>query len=188
MRFPLDMKKASIHIGGVFASREPAVVRTVLGSCIAACLFDSNVQVGGMNHFMLPSSSDDESVPTRFGIHAMEVLINQVMQLGGDRRRLQAKVFGGAEVLRMRGSHLRVAEKNRTFVHEFLKAEGIPILAHRLGGVDPLQVYFFTHSAKVMIRPLRRESADSILDQERTYRTKISQEVATRQTGDVTLF
>ena len=188
MKLPADLKKASIHIGGVFASREPAVVRTVLGSCIAACVFDSRSRVGGMNHFMLPSSTEDATLPTRFGVHAMEVLINQVMQLGGDRHQLHAKVFGGADVLRMQGGHLRVAEKNRNFVHEFLEAEKIPILAHRLGGVDPLQVYFFTHTAKVMVRPLRRDATDRILAEENNYRAQISHPVATQQTGDVTLF
>jgi len=185
--FPPNLKKINIHIGGVFSSREPAVIRTVLGSCIAACLFDPIALVGGMNHFMLPSGENAED-PTRFGVHAMEVLINQVMQLGGERRRLQAKIFGGADVLRLQGNHIRVAERNRQFIQQFLEIEAIPILAQKIGGFDPLQVYFFTHTSKVMVRPLRREQIERLLDQETQYRSKMEQQVTTLQTGDVTLF
>ncbi|MGE0679656.1 MAG: chemotaxis protein CheD [Candidatus Binatia bacterium] len=189
MKFlPPDIKKANIHIGGVFVSSEPAVVRTVLGSCIAACLFDPLSLVGGMNHFMLPSGLEDGELPTRYGVQAMEVLINNIMQLGGERRRLQAKVFGGADVLKMQGNYLRVAEKNRHFIQEFLETEGIRMVAHRVGGVDPLQVYFFTHTAKVLVRPLRRENVDQLIDQEGSYRAKISREATKPQSGDVTLF
>src|SRR5262245_41200315 len=143
---PADLKKANIHIGGVCASHSPMVVRTVLGSCIAACLFDNVSLIGGMNHFMLPSGAEDTGLPTRFGVHAMEMLINQLMQLGADRRRLQAKVFGGADVLLLKGNLLKVAEKNRRFIREFLEVESIPLVAHRVGGVNPLEVYFFTHT------------------------------------------
>jgi chemotaxis receptor (MCP) glutamine deamidase CheD len=185
---PSDIKKASIHIGGVFASGKPSVVRTVLGSCISACLFDPLSSVGGMNHFMLPSGAEDGSLPTRYGVQAMEVLINQIMQCGGDRRRLQAKVFGGADVLKLQGNYLRVAEKNRRFIHEFLETEGIRVVAHRVGGVEPLQVYFFTHTAKAMVRSVRRENIERLVDQEGTYRAKISQEAIKPQSSDVTLF
>ncbi|MGH7767165.1 MAG: chemotaxis protein CheD, partial [Candidatus Binatia bacterium] len=93
------VKEVSIHIGGVFASRDPTVVRTVLGSCVSACLFDPLTNVGGMNHFMLPDGEPDGDQPTRYGINAMEVLINEIMKLGGERRRLRAKVFGAGHVL-----------------------------------------------------------------------------------------
>ena len=68
------IKELSIHIGGIFASREPAVVRTVLGSCVSACLFDPLTSVGGMNHFMLPEGDTEADTPTRYGVNAMEVL------------------------------------------------------------------------------------------------------------------
>ena len=93
------LKTATIIVGGVFASREPAVVTTLLGSCIAACLFDPVAGVGGMNHFLLPGTVGQTEGCTRYGVHAMELLINDIMKLGGDRRRLKAKVFGGAQVM-----------------------------------------------------------------------------------------
>src|SRR5580658_1868975 len=90
---------ASIHIGEIFASREPAVVRTVLGSCIAVCLRDPVAGVGGMNHFLLPYGGHNELASARYGIHAMELLINDCMKVGADRAKLEAKVFGGGHVL-----------------------------------------------------------------------------------------
>lgn len=184
---PPNIKKAGIHIGGVFSSREPAVIRTVLGSCVAACLYDPVALAGGMNHFMLPGG-EDADLPTRFGVHAMEVLINQLMELGADRRRLKAKIFGGADVLKMRGNFIRVAEKNREFIKQFLSVEGIPIVAQRLGGTDPLQVYFFTHDAKVLIKPLRRDQVERVIDQESSYSATIKQKETTKQVGEITLF
>lgn len=185
---PANLKKVNIHIGGVCASHSPMVVRTVLGPCIAACLFDPVSLIGGMNHFMLPSGAEDTGLPTRFGVHAMEMLINQLMQLGADRCRLQAKVFGGADVLRTQGAHLKVAEKNRRFVHEFLETERISLVARRVGGVDPLQVYFFTHTGKVLVRALQREGVEQILDQESRYRAKLTEESSRSQADNVTLF
>lgn len=141
-----------------------------------------------MNHFMLPSGGGDAGLPTRFGVHAMEMLINQLMQLGADRRRLQAKMFGGANVLDLQGSHLKVAEKNRRFAREFLETEGIPLVAQRVGGVEPLQVYFFTHTGKVWVKALRRDSVKQLLDQEDSYRVKVTAEALHSQANNVTLF
>ena len=103
-------EEATIYVGGVFASRDAAVVRTLLGSCIAACLWDPRSGVGGMNHFMLPRPANGvaEADPSRFGVHAMELLIGKIQRLGGDRRTLQAKVFGGGHVLKIGGSGARV--------------------------------------------------------------------------------
>ena len=93
-------KQISIHIGGYHASREPSVIHTVLGSCVAVCLFDPVNRVGGMNHILLPGKADMRhfDVSARYGINAMELLINKMMQLGGSRNRFLAKVFGGAHL------------------------------------------------------------------------------------------
>ena len=130
----------SIHIGGVFASHQPAVVRTVLGSCIAVCLRDPSAGVGGMNHFMLPCSGENEAVSARYGIHAMELLINACMREGADRRKLEAKVFGGGHVLKIRESDDNVPRSNIRFALQFLETENIPIITRDLGGYEPREV------------------------------------------------
>src|SRR5262245_42002874 len=109
---PQHLPKKSIHIGGVYVSRAATVIHTVLGSCVSACLFDPLCGIGGMNHFLLPDPYDDDGLPTRYGINAMEILINEIMRLGGDRRRLQAKAFGGAAVLNLQSELLQAGEKN----------------------------------------------------------------------------
>ena len=143
-----------IHIGGVKASREPAVVRTVLGSCIAVCLRDPEIKTGGMNHFMLPSGSSGEAVSARYGVHAMELLINDCMRAGAERDRLEAKVFGGGHVLRLRETDGNVPQSNIRFALHFLQTEGIPIVSRDLGGYAAREVYFFTDSGRTLLKRL----------------------------------
>jgi len=144
----------SIHIGGMSASHRPSVVRTVLGSCISVCLRDPVVQAGGMNHFMLPSCASGETVSARYGVHAMELLINACMHAGADRRRLEAKVFGGGHVLRIRETEGNVPQINIKFALEFLERESIPILSRDLGDYAAREVYFFTDSGRVCLKRL----------------------------------
>jgi chemotaxis receptor (MCP) glutamine deamidase CheD len=181
------IQETSIHIGGVFASRAPAVVRTVLGSCVSACLFDPLVNVGGMNHFMLPDGDQDGDQPTRYGINAMEVLINEIMKLGGERRRLRAKVFGAGHVLNIQSVGIAVPQRNALFVKEFLATEKIPILSQRLGGVNPLQVHFFTHAGKALIRILGGRN-EEVAGAEARYRVEAIKQVTGRPEERVTLF
>ncbi len=188
-RQPGAKNDASIAVGEVHASATPTIVRTVLGSCIAACVFDPFAKIGGMNHFMLPEadnvgSAGTQGLPTRFGVHAMELLINELLRLGADRHRLVAKVFGGASVLA--GVSQNVGEQNCVFIRSFLELERIPVLAQRLGGELPLQVHFHTDTGQALVREVRRE-APEIAKRDADYRRVIAERaVAERQ--DVTLF
>lgn len=146
---------ANIHIGGVYASREPAVVRTILGSCIAVCLRDPIARVGGMNHFLLPHGGTHEAESARYGVHAMELLINACMKAGADRRNIEAKVFGGGHVLRIASTGgMDVARSNIRFINEFLDVENIPVLKRDVGGTSPREVYFYTDTGRVLLRRL----------------------------------
>jgi chemotaxis protein CheD len=150
----------ALPIGGVRASAKPLVIRTVLGSCIAVCLFDACSGVGGMNHFMLPGRSDAAAC-TRYGVNAMELLINECMKLGADRRSLTAKVFGGGHVLAVSDAVKSVPQRNIAFVREFLERERIPVTASDLGGNDARKIYFFTDTARTLLKriPCDRSSA-----------------------------
>ena len=113
-------------------SADPDVVlTTLLGSCVAACLHDPEAKVGGMNHFLVPFGSAGCTRSERFGIHAMEVLINDLLKLGAQKSRLQAKLFGAA-VLEEGMSF--VGKENARFAKHFLEHEGIPCVASSLGG------------------------------------------------------
>lgn len=165
---PPRERQVVIYIGDVHASREPTTIRTTLGSCISACLWDPETAVGGMNHFMLPRGLGEAGIDSaRFGVHAMDLLIGEIMKSGGDRRRLRAKIFGGAHVLDLADGHDTVPRQNVRFIRQFLAADGIPIVGEDLGGDAPRQVIFHTAtggawvkrvpSARVQQEVLKRE-------------------------------
>lgn len=179
--------QVTIHIGDVFASREPAVIRTVLGSCIAACLRDPVARVGGMNHFMLPAPPHEEADGdlSRFGVHAMELLIGKIQKLGGERARLQAKVFGGGHVLQIAESANGVPQQNIRFIREFLTTEEIPLVAHDLGGRAARQIVFHTGSGSVLVKRFSDQAPlASVAEREHQERARR----ALQSYGDITLF
>lgn len=184
-----SLREVTVIVGGVYASREPAVVTTVLGSCVAACLFDPVAGVGGMNHFLLPGEVGQVETCTRYGIHAMELLISDIMKLGGDRCRLQAKVFGGARILNMEPSSRSVGATNARFVKEFLATEGIPVAAEHLGGGSGLKVRFLTHTGKAFVKPLEGTLVGDVAAAERRYKRELTTRVL-RQVPEenITLF
>ncbi|MDM8535516.1 chemotaxis protein CheD, partial [Desulfobacterales bacterium HSG17] len=94
-------RHVDIHIGEFHASGQPTVISTLLGSCVAVCLYDPIKQIGGMNHILMPGRADMKrfDMSARYGINAMELLINRIMNLGGKRRNLVAKIFGGAKTI-----------------------------------------------------------------------------------------
>jgi chemotaxis protein methyltransferase CheR len=138
-----------IIVGEVFASRQPVLIRTLLGSCVSASLYDPEARIGGLNHFLLPDGHEP-GAGARYGVHAMELLINRIMNLGGARERLVAKVFGGAHVLP--GMSRVVPEENVEFVRAFLAKEGIPLIGERLSGSSALEVCFEATSGRALVR------------------------------------
>ncbi len=146
--------RISITVGEIHASAVPCQISTLLGSCVSACLWDPETRIGGMNHFLLPES---DAAGARFGVHAMEILINKLMALGASRRRLVAKAFGAANVSVAR--LLPVAAQNATFVREYLKREGIPLVSERLGGVAPRSITFDTATGTVWVLPVGKAAA-----------------------------
>jgi chemotaxis protein CheD len=133
---------------------------TVLGSCVAACLFDLSAGVGGMNHFMLPGCGEGPAGPgaldTRYGTHAMKLLVDQLLKAGARRERLAAKVFGGAAVIPGM-TQLNIGQRNADFVLEYLEDSGVPVVAQDLGGTLARRICYFPGSGRVAVRLLRRE-------------------------------
>ena len=129
-------------IQGDFAiSDDPnTVLTTVLGSCIAVCFFDLKRQIGGMNHFLLPSGEGETAGSLRYGANAMELLINGLLKKGAERHRLEAKVFGGA---RMMGNLRNIGQANADFARQFLRDEGIPCKAESTGGISARRIRFW---------------------------------------------
>jgi chemotaxis protein CheD len=116
------------------------VLTTILGSCIAACIRDPKAGVGGMNHFLLPEGSGADRDALRFGVNAMELLINSLIKLGGRRENFEAKLFGGANVLAQLSD---VGTRNATFAKQYLVNEGIPLVGGDMGGASPRRIQFW---------------------------------------------
>lgn len=149
--------------GEFFVYREDILIMTTLGSCIAACLWDREVRVGGMNHFMLPEGDSDTG---RYGSYAMELLINEMMKLGATRATMEAKVFGGGQVIDGMTT-MNIGERNTNFVIDYLKTERIPIMAKDVQGPYPRKVCFLPASGKAMVKRLAAANKESLAAQER---------------------
>jgi chemotaxis protein CheD len=161
--------------GEFAASGDRVVLRTLLGSCIAACLWDEANGIAGMNHFLLPDRHESLKKPFyetdagRYGVNAMELLINAMLQIGAKRKNLRAKVFGGASLLGSRRSSSSVSEMNCHFVKEFLETDGIPIVSADLGGDVGRIIYFLSHDYSVYVKRLRSSAHEVIAREETKY-------------------
>jgi chemotaxis protein CheD len=159
------------------------LLMTVLGSCVAACLVDRTARLGGMNHFMLP----DGGSAGRYGVFAMELLINELMKRGARRERLEAKVFGGGQVMR-NFSTMNVGEQNVKFVEQFLAAERITIVSRDVLDVHPRKVCLFPGSARALVKKLGSTQVDAIASEESAFRGRLGQRPAAASAGSVELF
>ena len=158
-------------------------IGTVLGSCVAACVRDSRLNIGGLNHFMLPGDEGAGSGLSlnRFGAFAMENLINDILKLGGSKTRLEIKLFGGGKIMRGLSD---IGQKNIDFVKSFLSLEGYHIAAEDLGGEFSRKILYFPATGKVKVKRLRSVHAATVAQQEASYESKMRNNVA----GSIELF
>lgn len=170
--------------GEYFVSTEDMVLMTVLGSCISACIWDGRIRAGGMNHFMLPDGDASDGFG-RYGSYAMELLINEMLKKGARRESMQAKVFGGAQV--MAGfTSMNVGERNTKFVLDYLATERIPVVSQDVLDRHPRKVCFFPVTGKALVKRLAHTHPETLAVEER----KGNAAVVARSTfgGSVDLF
>jgi chemotaxis protein CheD len=149
--------------GEYFVSNEDILIMTVLGSCIAACVWDGKARVGGMNHFMLPEGEDGSG---RYGSYAMELLLNEMIKMGARRETMQAKVFGGGAV--MAGfTTMNVGERNTKFVLDYLATERIPVVSQDVLDIHPRKVCFFPVTGKALVKRLAHAHPEALAVEER---------------------
>lgn len=149
--------------GEYFVAREDLLVKAVLGSCVAACMWDEGARVGGLNHFMLPEAEDGAD---RLGAYAMELMLNEMFKLGARRETLQARVFGGGTV--MAGVAAKcVGERSARFVLDYLAAERIPVVAQDVLGLHPRKVCFFPVTGKALVKRLAHARPEALAVAER---------------------
>jgi len=150
--------------GEYYVTVDDMVIMTVLGSCIAACIWDPRVRVGGMNHFMLPEGGADAG--GRYGSYAMELLINEMMKLGARREYMQAKVFGGGQVMQS-FTTMNVGERNTQFVLDYLQTERIAVVSKDVLDIYPRKVCYFPSTGKAMVKRLAHSHPETLETQER---------------------
>ncbi len=184
--FNIDAVK--ILPGEYYVTSRDMMLATVLGSCVAACVRDCSNGIGGMNHFMLPDSKRDGGMPfgssMRYGAYAMEMMINQLLKNGARRSNLEAKIFGGGNVLRG-FTVANVGQRNVEFVIDYLKTEGIAITGEDVLDIYPRKVHYFPRTGKVMMKKLREVHNDTIVNREQEYSSRLR---GVEVQGDVELF
>lgn len=169
--------------GEFFVHDEDILITTTLGSCIAACLWDREKRVGGMNHFLLPDRGGNGDVSGRYGSYAMELLIGEMVKRGATRSTMEAKVFGGGAVLGGMNS-INVGERNTAFVMDYLRTERITVVSKDVMDIYPRKVCFLPASGKALVKRLASANADALAAQERAAAAR----AAPRAGGSIDLF
>jgi chemotaxis protein CheD len=177
--------------GEYYYTEVPEYISTTLGSCVAACIWDEEHKVGGMNHFMLPlTETNDKEVTwgklptdaTRYGNYAMEYLINEILKHGGEKSKFKVKLFGGGKVLEGVGN---IGERNISFVLDYVKTEGLNLISHDLGDVYPRKVLFDPMTGRAWMKRIKDSSDKTLAAREKEYQQSIKSEPVS---GDIDLF
>lgn len=197
--WPAD-RRVVIHPGEQHVSKKPDIMlSTLLGSCVSACLYDPVARVMGMNHFLLANHRYSKEIPVlaseagRYGVNAMELLINNMLKAGAQRHQIRAKVFGGGNVLpgvSDTDSYYAIGEVNSRFVEEFLKTEQIPVLAKSLGGNHGRMIYFMPTDYSVFVREIARSKTLEVEKKEKTFWQQSLQQRAkeTTKAGEIDIW
>ncbi len=178
---------AKVLPGDFYVSNNPSeVIATVLGSCVSACIRDPIAGVGGMNHFMLAESQGDPSkawanAATRFGLHAMEQLINTIIKLGGEKSRFEIKIFGGGRII---NAMRDIGGNNVAFVRSFLQAEHLRIKAEDVLGRQGRKLYYYPYTGRALVKTLPHIPQKTLAAQERQYAKKLAEP----KSGEIELF
>ena len=168
-----DADAAKLLPGEYYVTNRDMLIVTVLGSCVAACIRDPQNGIGGMNHFMLPDGeSNPSSRSARYGTYAMEILINHITRMGARRANLEAKVFGGGNVLPGM-TVANVGERNAEFVLRFLETAKIRVAARDLVDVYPRKVYYFPKTGRVLVKKLRNLHNNTLFEREEVYSSRL---------------
>ena len=164
------------------------MINTVLGSCVAVCLFDPVQRIGGMNHILLPGKADMKHFDdvARYGVNAMELLINKMLILGAKRGRMVAKAFGGGHIIPAISEKNGIGQQNIAFTLDFLGKEGIRLISQDLGGKDSRKVSFQTDTGVVFLKRIPSVRFECIEKEEKKRLGIVREEV--KIAGDVDLF
>lgn len=162
---------AKVLPGEFYVSKQDELISTVLGSCIAACIYDEKLGIGGMNHFMLPGAKalrevHADDLNCRYGNWAMEYLINEVLKNGASRSNLKIKLFGGGKII---SAMTDIGEGNIRFAQAYVEEESLNLISQDVGGPWPRKVIFHPQSGKAQVKKLRTMHNNTIEQREVRY-------------------
>jgi len=149
-----------LYPGNIFVSADPHRVTTVLGSCVSVCLWDPTRRIGGINHFMLPLWNGEGLASPKYGNIAMDKLVDRMIGMGAKMSNIQAKMFGGGEVLRVTSGVLNVGERNIIYAKNRLDELKIPIAGSNVGGKTGRKLIFDTYEGTVFMKRLSKQVDD----------------------------
>jgi chemotaxis protein CheD len=183
---------AKILPGEYYVTYQNEILMTVVGSCVSACIRDSIYGIGGMNHFLLPAHTPSTygkwertsvSAACRYGNFAMENMINEILKHGGQRQNLEVKLFGGGRIV---ANMSNIGQQNIDFVKNYIRMEGLTLLAEDLGDIYPRKIVFFPSNGRVRVKKLRAmEQASIEMERENKYRQTLENKPVE---GDIDLF
>jgi len=154
------MEKIFLYPSALFASSKPHEVTTILGSCVAVCLYDPNLRIGGVNHYMLPYWNGRGLASPKYGNIAIEKLISKLISLGSDKNNIIAKVFGGGEVIQSNNNQFSIGERNIEVANTILKEQKIRIYSSSTGGKLGRKIIYNTETGEVMHRFIQNQNKD----------------------------
>lgn len=169
----LHVMQGSLHATG----ESNVVLTTILGSCVATCLYDPKAKLGGINHFLLPDASGSQLGNNRYGVHAMELLINDLLKQGAQKAHMMAKVFGGADMI---NNERAVGRRNVEFALSFLDDEGIPCASQSVGGRQARRIRFWPQTGQAKLKFIEND--------ETLFNHSAAPQVPNKAPGDVELF
>jgi len=145
----MDRPKHFLYPGAIFASNEPYFITTILGSCVAVCLYDPVLKIGGMNHFMLPLWNGQGLASPRYGNIAIKKIIDKMEALGSSKANIKAKIFGGAEIIATNINQFMIGDRNIHIAKDILKEEEIPVVGSSLAGKLGRKIIFDTYTGQI---------------------------------------
>lgn len=155
MTFPTNARLVNVIQGEYEICRsDDVILSTILGSCVAVCMYDPIRKIGGLNHYLLPNDGTSRPQEKKYGAMAMELLINGLLRNGATRSNLKAKVYGGANITSKFSS---IGARNVEFAFSFLKNEGFDLVTHSTGGNNAMRVHF--HGASGMAKATKIPAA-----------------------------
>lgn len=159
-----DRYGVKVVAGDYYVTKQDELITTVLGSCVTVCIRDAKAGVGGINHFLLPDASCDIlSASNRYGVFAMEQLINSIIKHGGRRENFEVKLVGGGNMM---AGVTDIGKINIEFVKNFLRTEGYVITAEDLGGSQPRKIIYNVTSGKLLVNKMRSHHQDRYAEKE----------------------